>query len=133
MAAERIDCGTGRSLALALGLLLSRHGKSASTATDTRRSLIGGGTSLSKGFQIIHRFSEDIDIRIELPAQMDVNTRESQTRPAHIKSRADFYEWLTKRIRIDGIVSVERDTSVDNKDLFSAGIRLAYRNVVTPI
>ena len=24
-----------------------------------------GGTSLSKGFQIIHRFSEDIDIRIE--------------------------------------------------------------------
>lgn len=26
-----------------------------------------GGTSLSKGFGIIHRFSEDIDIRIEPP------------------------------------------------------------------
>ncbi len=24
-----------------------------------------GGTSLSKGFGVIHRFSEDIDIRIE--------------------------------------------------------------------
>src|SRR5437899_8086959 len=30
-------------------------------------------------------------------------------------------------------VSVERDTSVDNKDLLSAGIRLAYKNVVTPV
>jgi predicted nucleotidyltransferase component of viral defense system len=26
-----------------------------------------GGTSLSKGFQVINRFSEDIDIRIEPP------------------------------------------------------------------
>ena len=26
-----------------------------------------GGTSLSKGFGVIHRFSEDIDIRIEPP------------------------------------------------------------------
>jgi Nucleotidyl transferase AbiEii toxin, Type IV TA system len=92
-----------------------------------------GGTSLSMGFQIIHRFSEDIDIRIEPPAQMDVKTGKNQTKPVHIKSRADFYEWLTKTIKIDGIVSVERDTSVDNKDLFSAGIRLAYQNVVTPI
>jgi predicted nucleotidyltransferase component of viral defense system len=29
-----------------------------------------GGTSLSKGFQIINRFSEDIDIRIEPPDMM---------------------------------------------------------------
>ena len=28
-----------------------------------------GGTSLSKGFGVIHRFSEDIDIRIEPPYQ----------------------------------------------------------------
>ncbi len=38
-----------------------------------------GGTSLSKGFG------------------------KNQTKPAHIKSRADFYEWLTKTIRIDGM------------------------------
>ena len=31
-----------------------------------------GGTSLSKGFGVIHRFSEDIDIRIEPPSDMDV-------------------------------------------------------------
>jgi hypothetical protein len=64
---------------------------------------------------------------------MDVKTNPNQTKPAHIKSRADFYEWLTKTIKIDGIVSVERDPSVDNKDLFSAGIRLTYKNVVTPV
>jgi hypothetical protein len=34
---------------------------------------------------------------------------------------------------IGGITSVARDTSVDNKDLFSAGIRLTYKNVVTPV
>jgi len=92
-----------------------------------------GGTSLSKGFQIIHRFSEDIDIRIEPSAGMDVKTNPNQTKPAHIKSRSDFYAWLTKTIKIDGIVSVERDTSVDNRDLFSAGIRLAYKNTATPV
>jgi hypothetical protein len=64
---------------------------------------------------------------------MDVKTNPNHTKPAHIKSRSDFYEWLTKTIKIDGIVSVERDTSVDNRDLFSAGIRLAYKNTATPV
>jgi len=31
-----------------------------------------GGTSLSKGHQIINRFSEDIDIRIEPPPELHV-------------------------------------------------------------
>src|SRR6202522_1271028 len=38
-----------------------------------------GGTSLSKGFHIIDRFSEDIDIRIEPPADRDVKTGRNQT------------------------------------------------------
>jgi hypothetical protein len=65
--------------------------------------------------------------------EVDVKTGKNQTKPAHIKSRADFYDWLTKTIVIDGVTSVGRDTSVDNKDLFSAGIRLTYNNVATPI
>ena len=92
-----------------------------------------GWTSLSKGFQIIGRFSEDIDIRIEPPAALDAKVGKNQTKPAHIQSRSDFYDWLTKTIVIDGITSVARDTSVDNRDLFSAGIRLTYKNVVTPV
>ncbi len=53
-----------------------------------------GGTSLSKGFKIIDRFSEDIDIRIEPPAAMRVKTGINQTKPVHIESRRYFYDWL---------------------------------------
>jgi predicted nucleotidyltransferase component of viral defense system len=45
-----------------------------------------GGTSLSKGFQIIDRFSEDIDIRIEPPKDQDVKTGRNHDKPAHIQS-----------------------------------------------
>src|ERR1700689_5985027 len=50
-----------------------------------------GGTSLSKGFQIINRFSEDIDIRIEPPEGREVKTGRNQDKPAHIQSRRAFY------------------------------------------
>jgi hypothetical protein len=86
-----------------------------------------GGTSLSKGFQIINRFSEDIDIRIEPPTGRDVKTGRNQTKPAQVLSRKNFYDWLaTTTIRIDCIDKVERDTAFDNKDFFSGGIRLFY-------
>src|SRR4030081_4123786 len=45
-----------------------------------------GGTSLSKGFQIIDRFSEDIDIRIDPPADRQVKTGPNQNKPAHVQS-----------------------------------------------
>lgn len=53
-----------------------------------------GGTSLSKGFGVIHRFSEDIDIRIESPTELQVKIGRNQDKPAHIASRRRFYEWL---------------------------------------
>src|SRR5580692_5773873 len=68
-----------------------------------------GGTSLSKGHQIISRFSEDIDILIEPPPGRDVKTGKNRNSPAQIKTRTDFYDWLAKEIKIDGISSVERD------------------------
>jgi nucleotidyltransferase AbiEii toxin of type IV toxin-antitoxin system len=86
-----------------------------------------GGTSLSKGFQIINRFSEDIDIRIEPPKDRDVKTGRNHDKPAHIQSRREFYDWLAQTIRINGIDKVERDTAFDNKTLMSAGIRLFYK------
>jgi Nucleotidyl transferase AbiEii toxin, Type IV TA system len=92
-----------------------------------------GGTSLSKGFQIISRFSEDIDIRVEPPPGRDVKTGHNQTKPAHVQSRGEFYDWLAATIRIDGITKVERDTAFDNKDLFSAGIRLSYNSLTTQL
>lgn len=85
-----------------------------------------GGTSLSKGFRVIHRFSEDIDIRIDPPIDMDVKTGANQDKPAHIASRKAYYDELAKRISIPGIVSIERDTFFDDQKMRSAGIRLLY-------
>ncbi len=93
-----------------------------------------GGTSLSKGFKIIDRFSEDIDIHIEPPASRNVKTGRNQDKLAHVKSRKDFYDWLAEtKIKIDGIDTVERDTAFDSEKLFSGGIRLHYRSFTTPI
>ncbi len=92
-----------------------------------------GGTSLSKGFRIIDRFSEDIDIRIDPPEDQSVKTGANQTKSAHIESRRKFYDWLAKTVRINGIVDVQRDHAFDNKTLLSGGIRLYYQGVVEPV
>jgi len=85
-----------------------------------------GGTSLSKGFGVIHRFSEDIDIRIEPPRDLDVKVGRKHDKPSHIASRHVYYETLAKRIQIPGIEGVERDTIFDDEKMRSAGVRLLY-------
>lgn len=92
-----------------------------------------GGTSLSKGFDIIKRFSEDIDIRFEPPSPdvlgFEVFVGKNHTKkPHHIESRKNFYDWLAKNISIDGIVSVERDHAFDDDVYRSGGIRLNYES-----
>jgi len=93
-----------------------------------------GGTSLSKGHGIIGRFSEDIDILVEPPAGQDVKTGKNHDKPAHIKSRKDFFDWLAQTIKIDGITSVERDTAFDDvPDYRNGGIRLIYKSITEPM
>lgn len=93
-----------------------------------------GGTSLSKGFKIIERFSEDIDIHIKPPAELKVNENPNNTKPNTIAARKNFYDWLSDSIQIDGIVSVERDTLFDDTNYYrSGGIRLHYNSHTTPI
>lgn len=89
-----------------------------------------GGTSLSKGFAVIHRFSEDIDIRINPPDGMGVRTGRNQDKPTHVASRRAYYDELAARIRIPGIDSVERDKQFDDDKMRSAGIRLIYASRV---
>lgn len=84
-----------------------------------------GGTSLSKGFQIIKRFSEDIDIRFEPPAAMDVKTGKNHDKPDHIESRRKFYDWLAAEIKIPD-VTASRATEYDDERLRNGGIRLTY-------
>lgn len=85
-----------------------------------------GGTSLSKGFEIINRFSEDIDLRIKPPEGMIVAAGRNQDKPKQIESRRDFYDMLAEEISIDGITSVERDNAFDDEKSRSSGIRLHY-------
>lgn len=87
-----------------------------------------GGTSLSKGFGLIHRFSEDIDIRITPPDGMGVKTGRNHDKPAHREGRRKFYEWLADTITIDGVVEVVRDREFDTASYFSGGIRLHYES-----
>ena len=89
-----------------------------------------GGTSLSKGYGLISRFSEDIDIRIEPPANPPVMTGRNHDKPAHVQGRKDFYDRLAQAIVIDGIISVERDTAFDDTRYYrGAGVRLTYANI----
>lgn len=89
-----------------------------------------GGTSLSKGYGLINRFSEDIDIRIEPPADPPVLTGRNHDKPAHVQSRKDFYDRLARTIVIDGIASVERDAGFDDTRQYrSGGIRLSYASI----
>ena len=86
-----------------------------------------GGTSLSKGYKIIDRFSEDIDIHIKPPVHLGVDENPKRIKPKSVQSRKDFYDWLANHIKIDGIVSIERDTDFDDEAYYrSGGIRLHY-------
>ncbi|MCB1984149.1 MAG: nucleotidyl transferase AbiEii/AbiGii toxin family protein [Burkholderiales bacterium] len=86
-----------------------------------------GGTSLSKGYGIIHRFSEDIDLHITPPADLEVKTSRNHNKEQHRESRRKYYDYLSKNIKISGIVNVGRDTAFDSlPGYFSGGIRLYY-------
>tara|TARA_B100000446_G_scaffold188233_1_gene221569 strand:+ start:2144 stop:3094 length:951 start_codon:yes stop_codon:yes gene_type:complete len=85
-----------------------------------------GGTSLSKGFGIIHRFSEDIDIRIEPPPEANVSIGKNHNKAKHCESRKAFYDQLAVDIAIDGLGEVVRDHAFDDERYRSGGIRLKY-------
>ena len=88
-----------------------------------------GGTSLSKGYGIINRFSEDIDIHINPPAELAVNTNPKNTKNQAVESRKKYYDWLATEIKIEAIESIERDTAFDNTISYnSGGIRLLYKS-----
>ena len=86
-----------------------------------------GGTSLSKGYGLIHRFSEDIDIQIHPPKETTVHIGKNKTKQFHIDSRRNFFDGLAEELSIPGIISVDRDTEFDDHERYrNAGIRLNY-------
>lgn len=93
-----------------------------------------GGTSLSKGFGLINRFSEDIDLHINPPNQLGINENPNNSNPKNIKKKKDYYDQLAGEIKIDGLIGVERDTLFDDvKKYNSGGIRLYYKKLTGAI
>lgn len=91
--------------------------------------VLKGGTSLSKGYKIINRFSEDIDIYIKPSEEPTVNENPKSIKQAAVQSRKEFYDRLAKDIMIPGIVQVIRDTDFDDQEHYrSGGIRLLYES-----
>jgi hypothetical protein len=92
-----------------------------------------GGTSLSKGYKIINRFSEDIDIHITPPALFNINENPKNNKPRNIEARKKFYDWIADTIKINGIISTNRDTEFDDTVAYrSGGIRLQYQTYTEP-
>ena len=91
-----------------------------------------GGTSLSKGFKIIDRFSEDVDIQIFSDDISSLPMKKNQTKPSHVEKRKAFFEGLATKITIPGMLVV-RDCYYDNKHFMSAGLRLTYNNLFSAV
>jgi len=83
-----------------------------------------GGTSLSKGYDLIDRFSEDIDIHIK--EQEGLKVGKNHNKPHHVEARGKFYDDIAQKIKIEGVTKVERDYDFDDEKMRSGGIRLLY-------
>lgn len=93
-----------------------------------------GGTSLSKGYGIINRFSEDLDIHINPPEALEINENPNNSNSKNIQKKKEYYDFLAKEIDITGIVKIERDTVFDDERKYnSGGIRLYYQQTSQPI
>jgi hypothetical protein len=93
-----------------------------------------GGTSLSKGYGIIHRFSEDIDLHINPPAELGINENPNNNNPKNTEKKKAYYDTLAKEIAIPGINNVERDAAFDDERRYnSGGIRLIYEATTTRV
>lgn len=82
-----------------------------------------------KGHGIITRFSEDIDIRFEPPAEFDLKIGKNHDKPVHLAARKAFFDSLAEQIAIPGLVKVRRDTSYDDDKYRNGGIILDYPSV----
>ncbi|WP_375755292.1 nucleotidyl transferase AbiEii/AbiGii toxin family protein [Corallococcus exercitus] len=85
-----------------------------------------GGTSLSKGFSLIQRFSEDLDLKLESgTVDLPQVTDWSRTGAGATKARRAYFETLAECIQVPG---ARTELDVDGADRYwrSANIRIVY-------
>lgn len=70
---------------------------------------------------------------IDPPKHISVASGHNQDKPIHRESRRQYYEWLSKNIKIEGIQKIERDIAFDDEKYRSGGIRLVYPSTYVPL
>jgi hypothetical protein len=88
-----------------------------------------GGTSLSKGFGLIHRFSEDFDLKLgpgSAAGVPEVSSWKSEAKK-HVTARREFFEAVARKLDVPG-AKVELH-AVDDR-WRSAELRVLYPSVV---
>lgn len=91
-----------------------------------------GGTSLSKGYNLINRFSEDIDVQVYPRPELNLQIGKNHDKVKHQDARRAFFDEVSKNLSISGI-SFVRDEEFDDKKMRSAGIRGYYKSCFEPI
>jgi len=91
-----------------------------------------GGTSLSKAYRIIDRFSEDLDIHIHPDPKYGLTSKTKKTDKKYKALRQKFFDELSEKINISGIQS-QRETDFDDGTLKNAGISLNYKSLFEPL
>ncbi|RKG94037.1 nucleotidyl transferase AbiEii/AbiGii toxin family protein [Corallococcus terminator] len=85
-----------------------------------------GGTSLSKGFSLIQRFSEDLDLKLEAGAvDLPAVTDWLRTGTGATHARRAYFEALASRIHVPG-ARVELDADGAERYWRSANVRIVY-------
>ena len=96
-----------------------------------------GGTSLSKGFALIERFSEDLDLRIDagnVSGLVEPVRRWTSEKPSAIEERNTWFTALTAAIDVPNC-SVVRDPAGSDPECRSAWIEVRYPSIpgVVPV
>ncbi|MFA6409336.1 MAG: nucleotidyl transferase AbiEii/AbiGii toxin family protein [Gammaproteobacteria bacterium] len=92
-----------------------------------------GGTSLSKGFAIIERFSEDIDIQIHPLEPNTLKVGKNQNKPTHIQNRREFFDKVALQLNIPEM-KFSRDHNFDDLlKMRGAGVRGEYPSLFSTV
>jgi predicted nucleotidyltransferase component of viral defense system len=84
--------------------------------------IFSGGTSLSKGYGLIQRFSEDLDFKMQFPAKISRAERSDYRKHIIETIRTANVEWLLE----------DNDILVGNQSKFFS-LQVVYQSVFTPI
>lgn len=87
-----------------------------------------GGTSLSKGFGLIERFSEDLDLKLE-PGQfggLPAITSWKSDNKGPLSSREAYYQKLGAALQVPGVAAIEVDPTSAEQKWRGARIQVHY-------